>query len=584
MPKPTKGNALLQYVHKDRSETIAASCILYVGAGEQVAFDLSSGGHWYGHGFSHVQLYPLETGEVVNDCFAVNNIQSPIWMASAGYAIFAETTAPLDVRINERGDGQLRIRCDAQPLTVRVFLDETLPDAHRQLMRHLGWPNRPPTEFGDVLFCTWTQFPRCITQVRVLEMARQIRSRGYACSTLIIDDRWESQFGELTFSADFPDPRAMVDELHAMGFAVWLWTTPFVNREAATFENLSRSGVLVSHRNGAGAAILKWWGGEAGLIDVTNPDGRAWFRERLLHLKNDLGVDGFKIDGGDFKYQPPPETAAFADPSGASGYSDALLAVYEELVPHQCETRTAWLSQSRRILWRQGGKDSHWGRDNGLKAMISLGLHLALMGYDIQIPDMVPGRVQTMDPTDSLPTDELMVRWTEASIFFPLVQFSYLPWNYAESTAAIIAAYARLHKALGLYIADQAVGRRGPLLRPIWYDAPEVESLYAVFDEFMLGGDLLVAPVLDQGVSARDVLLPPGRWLDAWTGDEYDHGLIESHPSPCPGVPIFVRAGNGYLVATVSKALAGIHRGVIPPHITTATWSAGLSRDLNVSG
>jgi len=96
--------------------------------------DLAAGGHWFGHGFNHVQPFPLETGEIVNTNFAVNNIQSPIWLCSAGCAILAETTAPLDVRINEHGDGKLRISCPSEPLQLRVFKGENLPEARAALM------------------------------------------------------------------------------------------------------------------------------------------------------------------------------------------------------------------------------------------------------------------------------------------------------------------------------------------------------------------------------------------------------------------------------------------------------------------
>ncbi len=558
--------------------------IIALAAGETASFDLASGGHWYGHGFSHVQPYPLENGSVVNANFAVNNIQSPIWLCSAGCAIFAETNAPLDVRINENNDGLLRVSCPRSALKIRLFKGANLPEAQAALMRHLGWPNKIPSSeiFGDSFFCTWTQYPRCITQSRIIDMARQIRSHKYPCSTLIIDDRWESCFGELSFSKDFPDPKAMMDELHRLGFKAWLWVTPFVNQEAAGFAELAEKRILVPHKDNGGAALFKWWGGTAGLVDLTGAAGRNWYMDKLLALRN-IGVDGFKIDGGDFKYQPSPAEAAWADFKGASGYSDVLLSIFEEIAPNQCETRTAWLSQKRQIIWREGGKDSHWGLDNGLKAMVALGIHLGLVGYDILMPDMIPGRVQTMVSDMPLPTDELMVRWTEASTFFPLVQFSYLPWNYSSETEAAVNAYAQVHKALQDYIVAHSVDRSAPLLRPIWYGSPEQKELYAVADEFMLGPDLLAAPVLDPGVNFRDIVLPPGKWIDAWTGKNCE-GPIKNYPAPCPGIPVFVRAGNKELAAVLRDVLSKVERGSVPGGITTTKYVSGLDRDLNVTG
>jgi alpha-glucosidase (family GH31 glycosyl hydrolase) len=571
---------------QDRDGKITADTSIQLAAGETIAFDLTSGGHWFGHGFNHTQPYPLEQGSLVAPGFAVNNIQSPIWMCSGGAAILANTKRPLDVKLNENGDKLLQVTSPLEALELKIWKSATLPEAQSALLRHLGWPNAAPVDdlLGESLFCTWTQYPRCITQERILDMARQIRAHGYPCSTLIIDDRWESCFGELSFSRDFPDPAGMMRDLHALGFKVWLWVTPFVNQEAACFAELTRQKVLVPKRNSDEAALFKWWGGTAGLIDVTSPQGNKWLQDKLLDLMKTCGADGFKIDGGDYKYQPAMEESAWHAFAGESGYSDALLAVFEEIVPNQCETRTAWLSQSRAILWRQGGKDSHWGLDNGLAAMVSLGLHLGLMGYDLLIPDMVPGRVQTLKADHPLPPDELMVRWTEATAFMPLMQFSYFPWNYATTTEAIVRGYALLHKALQPYLAAQARERKAPLLRPIWYDAPERSELFPIADEFMLGSDVLVAPVLQSGAVARDVVLPPGRWVDAWTGKEMKEGRHADHPSPCPGIPLFVRAERGELIALLGKALAGIARGTITPSQLTTSYSAGLNRDIKVTG
>lgn len=559
---------------------------LEVPAGVTLAVDLASGGHWYGHGFSHVQPLPLETGEIVNQTFAVNNIQSPVWMCSAGAVLFADTMEPLDVRLNEGGNGELRVTPKQAAATVRVFRGADLPRAHALYLRAVGWPNRPPDAraFGDAFFCTWTQYPRCITRERILDMGRQIRSRAYPCSTLIIDDRWESCFGELEFSKDFPDPRSMVDELHALQLAVWLWVTPFVNREASNFGELEGRGVLVRRKDGAGAALLKWWGGTAGLVDVTSPKGRGWLAGKLADLKKRYGIDGFKIDGGDFKYQPDPAQAAWHDWRGASGFSDALLGLFEEIAPNACETRTAWRSQGRPILWREGGKDSHWGLDNGLKALVALGLNVGLLGYDLLMPDMVPGRVQTMVSDMALPTDELMVRWTEASAFFPLLQFSYFPWNYAPETEQAVRALALAHKALEPYLAEAARSRTRPLMRPVWYDAPGETELYTVADEFMLGPDLLAAPVLDPARETRTVRVPAGRWVDAWTGRRVRAGLHEQYPAPCPGIPLFVRESNADLADRLRSVLDTIRRGSVPTGVTSATWRSGLDRDLNVTG
>ena len=163
-----------------------------------------------------------------------------------------------------------------------------------------------------------------------------------------------------------------------MGFKVILWITPFVNTDSDNFKFLEQNEYLVMKKNSSEAALLSWWGGVAGLIDLTNPNANKWYTETLLKLKEEYGVDGFKIDGGDAKFQPELEISRWYDYQGASGYTDLLLSSVEAAVPGMCETRTAWISQKRSVVWRQGGKDTHWGENNGLKALVNYGIYMAM--------------------------------------------------------------------------------------------------------------------------------------------------------------------------------------------------------------
>ena len=101
-------------------------------AGRPASFDLASGGHWFGHGFAGRQPWPLQAEPVVNDRFAVNNCQSPIWMCQAGVAILADTAAELSVRCNAAGDGRLRLCCPGRP---GRWPDALIPNLHLAVAR-----------------------------------------------------------------------------------------------------------------------------------------------------------------------------------------------------------------------------------------------------------------------------------------------------------------------------------------------------------------------------------------------------------------------------------------------------------------
>jgi alpha-glucosidase (family GH31 glycosyl hydrolase) len=178
-----------------------------------------------------------------------------------------------------------------------------------------------------------------------------------------------------------------------------------------------------------------------------------------------------------------------------------------------------------------------------------------------------------------------MVRWTEATALMPMMQFSYAPWHYAPATERAVHGFAMLHERLGDYLHEHAVNRTVPLLRPLWYADPDDAALFTEPYAFLLGPDLLAAPVVLAGAAKRDVRLPRGEWLDAWTGEIFSGGqLLVDFPSPCPGLPLFVRTCNDTLFKVIHQVLADIVRGSVPSGMTTSTYMAGLNRDLTVTG
>jgi len=164
-----------------------------------------------------------------------------------------------------------------------------------------------------------------------------------------------------------------------------------------------------------------------------------------------------------------------------------------------------------------------------------------------------------------------------------------LPWNYGMAVQQGAYIYAKIHKALEWYIRELLADGQTLLLRPIWYGNeadvdPLADALYKVKDEYMLGADLLVAPVLDPGIVRRDVLLPGGSWILAATGECYEGGAFYDVPAPCPGIPVFVRRENTLLLKSITEELQHLERGNIMSDITTSSYQAGINRTIQVTG
>ncbi len=522
-------------------------------------FDLRTSGHWYG-GLELVnQLWPLERAMLDasplitsdNGSTGLSCILTPLWVASSGAAILADYDQEISVGVNRStrpltfewnleapppfdrrpapddgtGDGLLRLR--GRGLRYRLLADENPVEAWRACVRYLGHPGAPLPQatWRAPIWTTWARYKMHIHQARIVEFADEILAHGYQPGILEIDDRWQAHYGDLNFdAARFPDPRAMIEALHARGFAVTCWVIPFINADADCFDLARRNGYLQRDDDGSPRAV-RWWQGNGFLLDVAKAEALSWFADNLRHLQAATGLDGFKFDAGE---------AIFAQKPGFSekpGFWNDYTRRYVDFVAANfplSEVRSGWGNQRAAILFRQWDKSCTWGTDNGLKSVITGALTLSLGGYPFILPDMVGGNAYFGQDADA----ELMIRWTQASALFPALQFSLAPWDYGEECNRLCLAALDLRQRYLGHIAaalEQAAQTGEPVIRPVWWLAPGDERALVCDDEFLLGDDLLVAPVVQAGQRARDVYLPSGRWKD-------NAGQVISGPALLPNV------------------------------------------------
>jgi alpha-glucosidase (family GH31 glycosyl hydrolase) len=205
------------------------------------------------------------------------------------------------------------------------------------------------------------------------------------------------------------------------------------------------------------------------------------------------------------------------------------------------DTRSGWRNQAAPMLFRQWDKSSAWGFDNGLASCITQALTLNLLGYSFSFPDMVGGNLYG----SQIVTAELMIRWAQAVAPMPLIQFSLAPWDYGEECARLCARYSRLHEELAA--RNIALARqRAPIVRPVWWIAPQDEAALTCDDAYLIGDDLLVAPVITEGARQRDIYLPPGQWRSYWHHGEVHQGgaWLHAYPAPLDTLPLFERVAR----------------------------------------
>lgn len=515
-------------------------------------YRISPSGMWYGGGFqgwSSPQIFPLNDAHIDARWFlAEGNTQgTPVWYNTAGTAIWFLNALDFRYSFNamsgNKADGMLFVEAPAaSELDYEILIEKDVRAIVQRTAKQIGYPQQTPPEdyFRDPIFTTWVEYKAEVSQQKVMEFARAIRDAKIPAGIIEIDDKWESHYGDMQFdSSKFPDPKVMVDELHQMGFKVTLWVHPFVNIDSEGYAQLSAAGDLVGDRSGH-AGRIEWWDGVASVWDFTKPEAAAKYRARLAELQSKYGFDGFKFDGGDANLVP-------RDLKTHTGITAAEYAdVYNrEAAAHFTynEARVGIYSQPLGIVQRLIDKQSIWGKENGLQAIIPEALNTSMRGFAYVMPDMVGGNQYNNDKIDK----ELMIRWAQASALMPLLQFSVGPWHFDDETVRLCREAAELHVKFSPYIyqlAKAASSSGEPIMRSLWYQVPADPNTYQISDEFMLGGDVVVAPVVIQGAIARDIYLPEGQWRDLRTGRSVESGWHRGYAAALDVLPVFVRADS----------------------------------------
>ncbi|MCC7207758.1 MAG: glycoside hydrolase, partial [Anaerolineae bacterium] len=451
--------------------------------------------------------------------------------------------APADMRpppAMPGASGLLSVADRLAPLRYRLLVGVDATSAFRRLIQALGKPPRTPPEglLRRPIWTSWARYKSDIDQAKIVDFAREIRAHEYPGGTLEIDDRWQRAYGDTQFDpVRFPDPAGMVRTLDAMGFAVTLWVPTFLNPDSLNAQEAEHEGYLVRRPDGSPYPVT-WWQGTGYLLDLSHPGAVQWWAERLGALQRAVGLAGYKFDAGEANFLPAD--AVTHAPMGRNEYSTRWAEFAAQHFPY-CEARCGWFSQRQPVLFRQWDKFSVWGHDNGLASVITTALALSMTGYPFTLPDMVGGNAYAGVEPDK----ELFIRWAQASAPMLAIQFSLAPWDFDKETDAICRRYAQLHVDLAdarVRAAHNAVETGEPVLRPIFWNFPRDAEAQVVGDEYLLGDEYLVAPVVEPGKRTRDVYLPAGRWREYWSRREHLGGQwLRNFPAPLDTLPLFVR-------------------------------------------
>lgn len=496
---------------------------------------------WWGGEVGSWNKMPISAEDIFKINFRTNghNQTAPLFLSNKGRIIFCKSVFSANFIkgvINLSGEDKIEL----------INAGKNLRDAYDYAAHKLYTFEKrdlPKIHFNSPQYNTWVQMGYMQSQEGVLSYAEGIIKNGYKPGVLMIDEGWQVDYGDWRFNYRFPNPKEMVEKLHAMGFKVMLWVVPFLsvcnpifrphwfdkdNHFCRTYDDQP--------------AIDHWWNGYTTSFNMCLEGDRKIFTEQLEALMKDYDIDGFKFDGGNVhsyrldavngrrheKYPPEALNMAWND-FGAKykyhEYKDTYNRMGRAVIQRICDTAHAW-------------------EGNGINKLIPSGLMQNLLGYPYNCPDMIGGGCVSginEEENNFVYDGELFVRTAQLAAFFPIMQFSAAPFEVLdEKHAKLVKAAADLHIKFSDYIlslVDKTMEDATPIMQYMEYAYPN-RGYEREIEQFMLGDKYLIAPVIKQGETVKRVVLPEGKWKDP-KGEIFEGNQIINYPAPIEVIPYF---------------------------------------------
>lgn len=446
------------------------------------------------------------------------------------------------------------------------------------LEKYIDATGHPPL-LPDFALGFWQCKLRYRTEQELLGVVREYKQRGLPLAIIVSDYFHWHMMGDWAMDPrDWPDPAGMMKELKEMGVELMVSIWPTVNPSNPVFGEMVERGLLAQTVHGVHAhmAIADTTPEGVSMVafyDATNPEAREFLWQRVKKNYLDCGVRVFWLDADEPELMPMhAENIRFVLGTGLEvmniypllhqkGFYDGMQAAGQEEIINL--SRSAWAGTQRygAAVWSGDIRS----RFEVLRAQIPAGLNIAMSGIPWWTTD-IGGFMEGDIRTDYF--KELIVRWFQYGAFCPLFRLHGVRpplnglygaqssgadnevWSFGERDYEIIRNLLFLREKLKPYLRElnrEAHEHGTPPMRPLYYDFPTDPAAVNLADQFMLGPDLLVAPVTEQGAISREVYLPTGTiWVEAWSGQEFQGGQLLKANAPLERIPVYWRKESKY--------------------------------------
>ncbi|CAN7245893.1 alpha-xylosidase [Microbacterium foliorum] len=470
----------------------------------------------------------------------------PFHLSNRGYGVLVNDPGHVSYEIGSESVERVQFSVSGEVLEYFVIAGPTPKDV---LGRYTALTGRPPVvpawSYGLWLS---TSFTTDYDEKTVNSFIDEMAARELPVSVFHFDCFWMREFNWTDFVWDsrvFPDPEGMLSRLHDKDLRVCVWINPYIAQRSPLFREAADQGYLVMRLDGS---VWQWdlWQAGMGLVDFTNPDATAWYQAKLRELIAQ-GVDCFKTDFG----ERIPTEVVWADGSDPERmhnlYTDLYnRAVHDVLVEARGADDAVLFARSATA----GGQSMpvHWGGDStstyaSMAETLRGGLSLALSGFAFWSHDI--------GGFEGTPDAGVFKRWTAFGLLGSHSRFhgssSYrVPWAFDEEAVDVTRRFTHLKMQLMPYLYQQGIiaSRTGlPVMRPMQLEFPDDPAAGYLDRQYMLGTDLLVAPVFSEDGSV-EFYLPEGEWTSLLSGETVSGGGWRRETHSFDSLPLYVRPGT----------------------------------------
>ena len=445
----------------------------------------------------------------------------------------------------------------------------------------------------------WSYFP----EKRVREIADGFRKNKIPADVIYLDIDYMDDCRVFTWDKKrFPDPAKMVADLKKDGFKTVLIIDPGikVDPKYQAYSDGQKANIFVKNPDGT-ELNRDVWPKSSAFPDFTDPKAREWFGaqykqnldEGIAGFWNDMNEPGVFVTEKSAKpdiFHHPGKTFPYDTPHAGDGMPDTHRRYHNvfgmQMARSSFEGLKKLAPEKRPFVLTRAGfagiqrYSAVWTGDNyagweHLALSIPMLANMSVSGVPFVGADV--GGFQDM------PTGELYTRWLQAAALTPFLRSHSVgwvgnkePWEFGDEFTRINRETVELRYQFlpYLYTLFREHERTGaPVMRPLWFEFPDDKSTYLVNDEYMIGGDVLVAPVVKDGMRTRGIYLPAGAgWIDWWTGEQLESGKTHYPKVPLDRLPIYVRVGSVIPTQSVIQ-----HTGQMPSAAVTLNVVAGIA-------